>query len=315
MEKHVKREELIRQLIDSLCRPMNLESDVLHYIDSTLGPASAEEFKALLTASEEPEAEAVLELLFFPGQGLQEAIEPLLAGTRWDEGDADALTRSLCEKKLTARICFPGERGEAHIPIPDSEVAKFVARLNLCRFIDPELARAICDSVSDPVIAARLRVRIRNSGIEQSGRQTDFLSELIRRNPKSPAEPARVGGLMETIDFAIYLLEQTEPEANLYEALMAQKRLLVRALYTAEKSRERLSSNTVEALIMQGISIPSICPEAVGRQIGIIDRISLLLYGKTEHYPHPSAAGQSLTMDAEEAEADNIGAMRRFLSY
>jgi hypothetical protein len=120
---------------------------------------------------------------------------------------------------------------------------------------------------------------------------------------------------METIDFAIYLLEQTEPEANLYEALMAQKRLLVRALYTAEKSRERLSSNTVEALIMQGISIPSICPEAVGRQIGIIDRISLLLYGKTEHYPHPSAAGQSLTMDAEEAEADNIGAMRRFLSY
>jgi hypothetical protein len=307
-----QKDELIQILESVLSRRIRLNPEVLHYIDSTLAPGSARELCALLSDSGNCEAEAAVELLFFPDRALQESIEPVLAEAEFTTEEAREVTEALCRKNMEATVAFPDHRGESRLRVPATAAAQLVARLNITRRIDPQLQDAISEAAADPSVVSRLRVRLRNAAIQQSETQIAFLSALLR-NAAADAEASRP--LLELLDLSLYLMEQSRPDADLYAVLMDQKKLLIRSLYAAEKSRAQLAEKPVEALLMQGTPISSINPEEAGQQIAGIDRVSLLVFGKTEHYPPPEAVRRPVGLELPDtAEAGGIQAILRLLS-
>jgi len=307
MSNEPHKTTLIRELANLLRAGIDLNREVCHYIDSTLAPSSAGEFVTMLTATDNCEAETVIELIFFPDQAMQEQLEPSVGAAGFSKEDEWEIAEKLCRAKISAPIRFPDHRGEARVGVSESAIGQLVARLNLTTRLAPAIAQAIDQAVSGPETACRIRVKLRNARIMQSGNQIDFICRLIQQIfPKNTDE------FWKTLDLAIYLLEQIKADADIYGALMAHKKLLVQSLQAAEKNREALASNTVEALIMSGTPIISICVDSARETIGRIDRISLLIYGKTESFPFPETVRQ--TVDLADADKGDIGAIMRLLN-
>jgi len=302
---------------------IELSREVVDYIDSTLAPGSTEALESLLSEADSCETDAVIELIFFPDTSLQEKIEPIAEQAGLTESDLSEIKQALNRENIKARIRFPDQRQTLSLQVPSSAIDQLIARLHLTRQLDEHLARAISQAGLDARTTRQVRVKLRNARIAQSETQVNFLSRLIDRlaqqfdlNPKTDAAEtdtmeSGAAEFWKTLDFVLYLLEQTETDADLFAALMAHKKLLIRAIQTAQKNQSALSSNTVEALIMQGVSIPSISIESARETIDRIDRTSLLVFGRTEYLPPPEAAAPS--MDLSVGEASDLQAMMRLL--
>ncbi len=307
MGKKTRIEALIQQLMHFLTDGIDLSREDCHFIDSTLGAVSAREFEQQLAAADNCEAEAITELLFFPDPALQERLEPAIRAAACTQKDLSRIREALCRAGIQAPIRFPDPRGEAKVHVSEQVVQQLLARLNLTVRIAPEIAQAIDQDLQDPELARRVRVRLRNARIGQSKNQIDFLCPLIQRFP-----PGDTGEFLETLDLALYLLEQIDGQADIYEALMAHKKRLIQAIRASEKNREALAANTVEALIMKGTPISSICAETARQTIDRIDRLSYLIYGQTESFPLPESVRQ--TVELADGGRGDIGAIMRLLN-
>ena len=314
MNQQSHKTRLIRELTDWLTEGVELSREVVDFIDSTLAPESAEALESLLNEAESCEADAAIELIFFPDEALQERLEPIAAEAGLTETDLPDIRQALNEKNIEARIRFPDHRQILSLQVPPAAVDQLIARLHLTRQLDDKLARSISEAQPDARTTRRIRVKLRNARISQSETQVDFLSRLIEKLAQQfdLNTEKEAGEFWKILDLALYLLEQTEADADLFSALMTHKKLLIRAIQTAQKNQSALSSNTVEALIMQGVSIPSISIESARETIDRIDRTSLLVFGRTEYMPPPEAAMPSMDLSVED-EAD-LRAMMRLLS-
>ncbi|MFO7840418.1 MAG: hypothetical protein R6X08_13085 [Desulfosalsimonadaceae bacterium] len=299
-------EEIIQTLARELSCGWELSPGVVHFLDSTFGPVSAEELKDILTAPDNCEADTAVELIFFPDAALQEKIEPIAEQTDFSEKTICDITERLCAKKITASLRLPDGRGEASLSVPDAAVCQLVSRLNLTVCLAPEISRSITENSESRDDALRIRVRLKNARIPESFAHKNFLCSLIRNLPRGSEE------FWEILELAVYLLEHIKPEADIYQALMEHKKRLIQAINATLKNREALAANTVEALIMQGTNISPVCVDTALRTIDRIDRISLLIYGTTEFLPLPGEAGSS--MDLAVQNSRDLGSITRLLS-
>ena len=308
MATQKNKEILINLLADLLTREISLSNDVRHYIDSTFAVASIDELIEALMDPDNCEAATAIELIFFPDETTQEQIEPILAKTNITESDEADIIRRLCRQNICAPISFPKRRGKANLPVPESAVRQFIARLHLVRSIPQRLAAIIDECIADAETACRIRVRLRNARIAQSENQVDFLATLIQSLRATSGDDH----FWPLLDLAIELLEQTDPAANIYDALMAHKQFLIKSIRATEKNHQALESNTVEALIMKGINISSDSIDAARKKIDRIDRICIAAYGKTEFLSALDPAGQPIDLDVQ--GKDDIAAILKLLS-
>jgi len=306
MAEQSHKKILIDRLIGMLSGEIVLSDDVRHYIDSTLAPASADQLAEFLTDSDNCEAATAIELIFFPDEAMQETIEPILAETDFSAEDPSEIAASLCKRQMRAIIGFPDKRDKVALNVPAFAVRRLVDRLHLTRVIDRRLSETIKRLVPDAHAAARVRVKLRNARISQSKNQTGFLCSLIQALYNKSED------FWDCLAFAIELLEQTDPEADIYRALMAHKQFLIQSIRAAEKNRQALASNPVEALIMKGVNISSVDTEAAREKIDRIDRISVSVYGRTEFFPGLEPSEQSLDLDIRDKE--DMASVLRLLS-
>ena len=304
MTEAQQKEKLMQAVKDSLSGDIHLSASVVHYMDSTLAVTSGEELAEFLMDTENCEAETAIELIFFPDEAMQEKLEPFLSDIRLTEADVAEIARILSQKDLQARLCFPDQRGQAILPVPETAIRQMMARLRLTHSIPAQMAGVIDQFLPDVHSAYLTRVKLRNARISQSANQIDFLSSLIK------ASGERADDFWQLLDLAIDLLEQTDPEADMYDALMAHKQFLIKAIRVAEKNHQTLASNTVEALIMKGINVSAIDIEAAREKIDRIDRISVAVYGRTEFLSALAPSGQSVDI----SDKEDMAAIRRLLS-
>ena len=306
MTEAQQKDKLMQALRDILSGDIHLSASVVHYMDSTLSVTSGEELAHALSDPGNCEAETAIELIFFPDEAIQEKLEPILSEFRLTEADVSEIIRILSQQNLRARLCFPDRPGQAILPVPEAAIQQMAARLRMTRSIPGQMADAIDASLPDTHSANLTRVKLRNARISQSANQIDFLCKLIRGLGQ------QLEDCWQLLDLAIDLLEQTEPEADMYDALMAHKQFLIKAIRAAEKNQQALASNTVEALIMKGINVSAIDVEAAREKIDQIDRISIAVYGRTEFLSALAPAGQSIDLSVQ--DKDDMAAIRRLLS-
>jgi hypothetical protein len=295
----------IDRLRHRICRlfrdGMHLHADTVAYIDATFAHPGAEALQRRLEAAPDCEAATLLELLFSPDPEVQLALEELLEGVVLTPREADRLAEDIAGCNLRAVFHFPDGRGALRVTVSRPAAGAFVKRLNLTQRLDPLLAAAI-GARPDPAECRRIRLKIRNAAFSPGPAASEFLRRLLEASKRMDR---RAEALLET---ALHFLSDASEDTPLYETLMARKRLWLKCLHLGRRQAEMLASGNVETWLAQGRRFPAVDPVQAGRMLNRIDRISLAVFGRTEHYPPD---GETVDIGRLESERELTDLLRR----
>lgn len=298
MRSEDKNKKVAKKIIEILTSGLTINADTQHYIDSTFSNPSSDMLAALVKDEINCEADSLVELLFFPDESVQLQLEEMIDAVCFEKHDERAIRDTVCSRLSQTRICLHGGRGSFVMAVIPSNVAKFVARLNLSRLLDPQLRSAI-DKFVDQRLQNRCKVRLRNARRISSPEHILFLVDFFKKLQTAPAE------FLDALDFILNFLDGLEDEADIFEALMARKRFYYRSLQKAKNLDIQLTKHNVETLLLKGKRLSYVDKADARKKIEIIDRISLAVFGKTEFFNLMPAEAQSITLQ-DKADIDRF---------
>lgn len=298
MRSEDKNKKVAKKIIEILRSGLTINADTQHYIDSTFSNPSCDMLAALVKDEINCEADSLVELLFFPDESVQLQLEEMIDAVCFEKHDERAIRDTVCSRLSQTRICLHGGKGSFVMAVIPSNVAKFVARLNLSRLLDPQLRSAI-DKFVDQRLQNRCKVRLRNARRISSPEHILFLVDFFKKLQTAPAE------FLDALDFILNFLDGLEDEADIFEALMARKRFYYRSLQKAKNLDIQLTKHNVETLLLKGKRLSYVDKADARKKIEIIDRISLAVFGKTEFFNLMPAEAQSITLQ-DKADIDRF---------
>jgi hypothetical protein len=265
---------------------ISLSDDVRHFMEATLGDDSVDTLRALLSAESSAEGDSLLDLIFFPEQTLQIALEPILERHSLGEEDIAALAEGLKRVPLSTHLKMPGTEVTLPVLMPAFVVDAFVARLNLSWQPAEALQAVLVKADACPLSPTgesrdgrmRLRVALRNAAIRQTPVQIRFLCDFFAR--RSFADPEFV----DQLTFMLVFMHEHENSTNIYQALMARKKFLVRHLMMTRRSAAFAARNNMETLMMTGVRRPHFDVAAAQATLDLIDAIALAVFGRSERF-------------------------------
>lgn len=249
---------------------------VMHAIDATFSAQNADALINLLNDPSNCDADAILELIFYPDQTFQETIEPLLMARSYASTEVDAIARSIILQDLEISVFLPRQRGRMKIHLTEPILRQLLRRLNIDRQIDPHLSEVLTRRVTEPEDLLRFRVLLRNRPKAFSALAGDFLTAWIEKMyGKSPYFEKAFRFLLDFLDYAAH-------QTDIYQLLMKEKGALVQQIARAEKFEAALRSHHMETLMLRGM--PRLCVDAADlhKKCVLIDHICLSMFGKTE---------------------------------
>ena len=274
-ERALKVAEKIEELFQNC---FSLDSKVLHYIDSTFSNPSKAKIEKILTGEPDFEKETLLRLIFSPDESMQFFLEDFLEEADFTEEDVKRITGYLSAREIQGKIIFPDERGTIKVPVPPVLLSEFIDRLNISVKLHDKLTEAVKFIASDRS-GTLARIKIRNARKEFSGTRLDFLSLFFE---KMGSEEESI--FDDCLGSVIEVLEDADDRSDIYRALSSKKATCFKSLMNAERFEELLLKNNIETLLLQGVRPVPIDKDAVRREVEIIDRICLAVFGKTEYY-------------------------------
>jgi hypothetical protein len=293
-----KNKAVADKIIDILRSGLTMNSDTLHYIDSTFSNPSIGELKKLLQDESSCETDPLIELLLFPDESVQLQLEELIDAVCFEKHDNQAIQEIVCTRLLKTRICFPDGRGSFGMALSPSNVAQFIARLNLSRLLDSKLRSAIAKYV-DKRLQARCKVRLRNARPILSPNHILFLIDFFKKLRIDPDE------FLDCLDFILSFLDELKDEPDMFQVLMAKKRFYFWSLQKAKNLDIQLSKHNVETLLLKGKRVSYVDKADARKKIQMMDRICLAIFGKTEFIDLMPADAQSITLNGK-ADIDKL---------
>ncbi len=278
MKNKPNRYDLGKKISELIQNGILITDEVMHYIDSTFSNPSVQELRRILSDPSNCEADTVFELIFYPDLPLQEKIEPILTSGNYNEKDIEPAVRYLSQKKITVPVTFPDQRGTLSLQPTDSIIRQLLVRLNITQQLDPRLSEALSRYVTDTTENLRIRVMLRNCRTKFSDSICDFLCACFKK--MYAASPL----FWSVFRFLLNFLDYADPKADIYSCLMEEKKAVLQSIDHAEKSEQALKHNSVEALMLKGMTILSINIADARQRIVLIDHICISIFGKTELY-------------------------------
>lgn len=268
--------EIADRIEGRLKKGVRLGGEVVHYIESVAGVKDPNELFHQLEDSESCDSQSLYELVFYPAEADQIELEPILESETLEPQDTQTINSRLISKKISTEIIYPDESSTPPIRIPENTLRQYVQRLNLTRRIPEKLADSINSNLHDRSAALRLRVWIRNTRFGLRENIVSFLCTYMEQLPVETRED------LEQLAWTLDFLDQTRGKTDIYSALMEEKQRISDMIRQASESDKRLSRLPVEAIIMQGVNIPSLSSEKAMKRVRMIDTIAISIFGKTE---------------------------------
>lgn len=274
-------EEVLRRY---MADGITLTGDVRGFMTATFGDASADTLQTLLSEESSAERDSLLDLVFFPDQALQLAIEPVLERHDPTEEAVRLFAARLKAAPLATGLRLTGVADAVPTVMPPFLVDAFLARLNLAW----QPAAALCELMTHldthPLSPThdredgrlRLRVHLRNAGLRQTPAQVLFLGDFFERLPLDDKD------FVDKLDFMLVFLNEHEGAANFYQALMDRKKFLFRHLLKNRQTTEWAARTNMETRIMAGVRPSYFDVHAAERSLALIDRIAMAVFGRTE---------------------------------
>jgi len=274
---------LARRIAAILKDGIDLGPDMAHFIDSTFNHPTLKDLQAILDDESNCERDSLEELIVFPDESVQMTLEDFITQnplTPEDQGRAvDALLAlvPVLPVRLWDRV------GRLNMILSHHAAEQLILRLNIGCRLTPELLQAV-EQLEDEKDRRRCRVRLRNARCEFSPERIDFIRRVLSRRGTLSDD------LFIILDFVLGLFDEFEAHGDIYAALMKKKRFYLRSLQKAAQFEEHIRHNNMETLMLQGVRAPLCSREDTLVKMGLIDRISMTVFGKTEFYGQPAVS-------------------------
>ena len=267
-------------------------ADVVDYIDTTFSNPSSSEIEEIIKDESNCERDALLELIFFPDEAIQVALEPWIEKNTFTEAEVEKVRTDLLSKNIETKILFPEQHIAIDFRVPNSIIGPFLTRLHIDKKIDSRILQSISQKVagSDRM---PVKVRIRNARRMPAGSRIDFLCRYFEC-----MRPDRY--LIEGLEFILEFFHEIGDEVDIYDALMAKKKNCFHQLKKIENFEKKLKENNMETLILRGERVPYIDKPETLKTITMIDRISLIVFGKTDPISSTAESSESFTYQTPE---------------
>jgi hypothetical protein len=254
---------LANSIQKELCCGITISADILHYMMSVSGMDTLDKIQQILPDDTSSESASLFELILFPDEGFQIAIEKIVESFNYSKADEKTICELLISRKLETVLHFP-DIGSMPVTIPPEAVQPVIARLNLTRKTDPRIIEALHRFSEEP-LRTRCKIRLRNSRWIQNEAHIRLLQEVIgKRIPQT-------GNFIESLDIILEFLANLHPESDLKQALVAEKERLIHLLDMADRQDHLLKTSPMEAIMLQGVRIVSIDRDEIINRIHILD--------------------------------------------
>lgn len=271
-QRNLKGEEKIEAVFQN---GFGLDSKVLHYIDSTFSNPSAADVEKILTGEPDFEKEALLKLIFFPDDSTRILLEEFFEED--NPGVEERIRAYFSAKSIRTKIKFPDERRAIKITLPPRIVQEFISHLNISKKLGEKLTKAV-GAISCEKNRSLARVRLRKADENFSDKTVDFLTQFFERLGEDRE------GFKEELELVMEVICEAENDADIYSAFLCKKAASYQSLLCSERFVEQLQKNNIETLLLQGVRPVSVDKDKVKRNMELIDRICLAVFGKTEYY-------------------------------
>ena len=248
-----------------LCRGIPIGADIIQYITSVLGMTSLNSIQQTLLDETSCEGATLFDLIFFPDEGFQAAVEGILERLHYSRADEKTIIERLTSRKLETILSFPG-LGDVAVTIPPEAVQAVVSRLNITHTTDARIMASL-NRFSEESIRTQCLIRLRNAKWIQSESHIQFLQEVIEEHILKSADP------LEWLISLLEFLGDAHPESDIHQALLSEKERRIHLLDMADRQELLLRTTPMEAIMLQGIRVASIDRDKIVRQIHILDRI------------------------------------------
>jgi hypothetical protein len=292
---HTQRIGLAR-IIQALENGGRLTHAILDYVDAALFSPEPDRLAAFLAGDTDSQRDSLLDLIFYPDQAVQIALEPLLEAARFSAQDETQMHDRLMAQVIRARVNMPDGRQLARIRVPDFTKSQYLSRLNISWHLDPLVATAIEKGLPSS-IRPIVKVRLRNAGICTASGHRGFLCRFFRRMTHSDPD------YLVCLDLVLLLLESAGKGVEVYDLLVEHKRSLFRSLQQARRFDTLLGRSNMETLMLQGVRAPHVSPDALMTHMRLIDLICLRIFGNTEPIDLPVDAPVRQVSGWDTAEA------------
>jgi len=267
---------LIEKIREILGEGLQISKGVLHYIDSTFLNPSVKALEEILRDDASCETQPLFELIFFPDESFQTRLEDFLESEDFKKEDEERILDYIALKPLETKLHFPDKRGVLRLAMPYTCAGQFISRLHVSKKLSAELADAInryIESTSRNLI----KVKLRNTRFFRTENRTAFMCSFFE---KMKAENIDCRNVIECLDFILDFFHEQKDDSDIFQSLAAKKKFYFKNLQMTKKFEKQLTKNNIETLILQGISVPYLDKEDVQKKMRIIDRVSLIVYGK-----------------------------------
>ena len=238
----------------------------MHYMMSVSGMDTLEGIRQTLLDETSSEGASLFELILFPDEGFQIAIEALVESFNYSKADEKTICDLLMSRKLETVLHFPG-LGSTPVTIPPEAIQSVIARLNISRKTDPRIIEALHRFSEEP-LRTRCKIRLRNSRWIQSEAHIRLLQEMIEKLILT-----NMTIFSNTLDVILEFLADPHPESDIKQALESEKERLIHLLDMADRQDHLLRTSPMEAIMLQGVRIVSIDREEIINRIHILDHV------------------------------------------
>jgi len=285
--------QLADEIRKILNRGLTLDSDVVHYIDSTFSNPTVEELQVILHDDSNCEKDSLMELLFFPDEKMQVELEEMLENLQFEKQDEDCVLEALGRESLPVSMCLPQGRGSLSLALPHEVAPGFITRLRISKHLDGKLREAV-NRYADRGAGTGYKVKIRNSRFSPGEKKIQLLCDLFEK-----IEP-RSHDFETCLEFVLSFLGELGNEQDMYQALMTKKRFYLHSLQKAKKLETQLQKNNLETLLSQGKRVIVVDQADARKKMLIIDRISRAVFGKTEYFEELRPDGDNIELRSDQ---------------
>ena len=213
---------------------IQLDSEVLSYIDSTFSYPTSDQIEAVLNDPDHSERDTLVELIFFPDEFMRLRIESLLERFRYEDRDVEEIIHLLERRKPSAHIRIRDDGSPIRIPLPPEAVKPLIRRLRITIQLPEKIINLIDRKLPDHHGRA-VKVQLRCARIPFNDSRCNFIADFLQAF-------ARDDALFECFEFVLQFLEENAETDDYYSALVCKRRSLVRNL----KKNGRISFATGE---------------------------------------------------------------------
>jgi len=171
---------LAERIVKILREGIHLNSDAMHFIDSTFSSPCINELEKIITDDSDCERDSFIELIFFPDEEIQAKLEDILQNHDYCKEDEKKVLDYLSSGQIESTIHFPDNKGTLSVTMPYEAAGRFLTRLNIRRKIDEKISAAIDTYVSEE-LKISVRIKIRNTVNEIAENKIFFLCDFFEK--------------------------------------------------------------------------------------------------------------------------------------